>query len=127
MVEWLRPNRRTAMHLIALARWLARKAVTAEWKAQGRKVEFVEISEATNVYFMEHGREPICCYEIQKKQITSRRLFWTTRVPDAILRRAGSIKGAQDQQRSIKPPKFIVGLETAITSMGFSCPKGHVI
>src|SRR6266516_3472000 len=39
------PNRRTAMHLIALARWLARKAVTAEWKAQGRKVEFVGIAE----------------------------------------------------------------------------------
>jgi hypothetical protein len=45
------------MHLIALACWLARKAVTAEWKAQGRKPEFSEIAEATNVYFMEHGKE----------------------------------------------------------------------
>jgi len=47
------------MHLIALARWLARKAVTAEWKAQGRKVEFVGIAEATNVYLMEHRNELI--------------------------------------------------------------------
>src|SRR5258708_25892957 len=31
----------------------------------------------------------MCYSEIQKKQITSRRLFWTTGVPGAIFRRAG--------------------------------------
>src|SRR6266849_7085292 len=51
MVGLANPNRRPAMHLIALARWLARKAVVAEWKAR--------IAEATKVYLMEHRNELI--------------------------------------------------------------------
>jgi hypothetical protein len=43
--------------VMILARWLAHKVVKAEWKAMGRKPEFSEISEATNVYFMEHRKE----------------------------------------------------------------------
>jgi hypothetical protein len=41
------------MHLIALARWLARKALTAEWKASGRKPVDIQPSEFAD-YFMEH-------------------------------------------------------------------------
>jgi hypothetical protein len=43
--------------VMILARWLARKAVKAEWKAKGRKPELSEIADATNVYFMEHRNE----------------------------------------------------------------------
>jgi len=48
--------RRTRMQLMSLARWLARKAVTAEWRAEGRKVQYIEareITEASNAY-LEH-------------------------------------------------------------------------
>ena len=38
---------RSAMHLLSLARWLARKAVKAEWKAEGRKVQYIEAKEIT--------------------------------------------------------------------------------
>jgi len=46
--------------ICTLVRWLARKAVKAEWKAMGRRPEYAEVSEiaeATNVYFMEHREE----------------------------------------------------------------------
>jgi hypothetical protein len=49
-------------YVMILARWLARKAVKAEWKSMGRRPEHAEPSElaaATNVYFMEHGKELI--------------------------------------------------------------------
>jgi hypothetical protein len=44
--------------ICALVRWLARKAVKAEWKAMGRKPEYADAA-ATNVYFMEHREELI--------------------------------------------------------------------
>lgn len=40
-----------------LARWLARKAVKAEWKAKGRNIRYAEIGAATNAYFLEHRNE----------------------------------------------------------------------
>jgi hypothetical protein len=46
--------------ICTLVRWLARKAVRAEWKAMGRRPEYAEVSElaaATNVYFIEHREE----------------------------------------------------------------------
>jgi hypothetical protein len=46
--------------ICALVRWLARKAVKAEWKAMGRRPQYAEASEiadATNVYFIEHRKE----------------------------------------------------------------------
>jgi hypothetical protein len=46
--------------VMILARWLARKAVKAEWKAQGRKVQYIdasEITEASNVYLVLHRNE----------------------------------------------------------------------
>ena len=48
------------MVVMTLARWLARKAVKAEWKAMGRKLQYEEareIAAASNVYFMEHRNE----------------------------------------------------------------------
>jgi hypothetical protein len=44
----------------ASTRWLASKAVKAEWKAMGRKPQYAEVSEiaaATNVYFIEHREQ----------------------------------------------------------------------
>jgi hypothetical protein len=46
--------------ICTLVRWLARKAVKAEWNAMGRnpqRAEFSEIAAATNVYFMVHRNE----------------------------------------------------------------------
>jgi hypothetical protein len=46
--------------ICALVRWLASKAIKAEWKAMGRRPEYAEVSEiaeATNVYFIEHRKE----------------------------------------------------------------------
>jgi len=43
-------------YVMTLARWLASKAVKAQWKAQGRKPK---IGEATKVYFTEHEKELI--------------------------------------------------------------------
>src|SRR5215510_4356366 len=43
-----------------LVRYLARKAVKAEWKAMGRKPQYAEASElatAANVYFTKHREE----------------------------------------------------------------------
>ena len=48
------------MNILPLVRWLARKAVTAELKAQGRKVQYVEaaqITEASNSYLVLHKAE----------------------------------------------------------------------
>jgi hypothetical protein len=48
--------------VMTLARWLASKAVKAEWKASGRNPQYAEpndISEATNVYLIEHIEELI--------------------------------------------------------------------
>jgi hypothetical protein len=48
--------------VITIARWLANKAVKAEWKAMGRRPQYEEVSEiaaATNVYFMEHWKDLI--------------------------------------------------------------------
>jgi hypothetical protein len=42
--------------ICALVRWLARKAVKAEWKAMGRNPQCADAAEA-NVYFMEHREE----------------------------------------------------------------------
>jgi hypothetical protein len=44
-------------YVMTLGRWLASKAVKAEMKASGRKLEFSQVAEATNVYFMEHREE----------------------------------------------------------------------
>jgi hypothetical protein len=47
----------TTMHVLTLARWLARKAVTTEWRAQGRKVQYInasEITAATELDLMAH-------------------------------------------------------------------------
>src|SRR6266540_7334315 len=46
--------------ICTLVRWLARKAVKAEWKAMGRRPEHAEVSEiaaATNVYFIQHRKK----------------------------------------------------------------------
>ena len=46
--------------VMILARWLASKAVKAEWKAMGRKLQYEEaskIAEASNVYFIDHRNE----------------------------------------------------------------------
>jgi hypothetical protein len=43
--------------VITLARWIASKAVKAEWKSQGRKPKIGEIDKATTVYFAEHQNE----------------------------------------------------------------------
>jgi hypothetical protein len=48
------------MQLMTLARWLARKAVKQEWRAQGRKVQYIptsEITAAANLYLLKHRRE----------------------------------------------------------------------
>jgi hypothetical protein len=42
-----------------LARWLARKAYKEELRSVGRRPEYEEIGEATNIYFMEHREELI--------------------------------------------------------------------
>src|SRR5215468_5094653 len=50
----------TADEVMILARWLARKAIKARWKAMGRRPEYAEASEivaASNVYFLEHREE----------------------------------------------------------------------
>jgi hypothetical protein len=47
-------------YVMTLARWIASKAVRAEWKAGGRRPEYAEpgeIAKATNVYFIEHREE----------------------------------------------------------------------
>jgi hypothetical protein len=41
------------MQLLTLARWLAEKAIKAEWRAQGRKVQYIDLREliaATRAY-----------------------------------------------------------------------------
>jgi hypothetical protein len=46
--------------VLIMARWLARKAVRAEWKAMGRQLQYADASElaaASNVYFIEHREE----------------------------------------------------------------------
>jgi len=50
----------TGNEVMILARWLARKAIKARWKAMGRRPEYAEASEivaASNVYFIEHREE----------------------------------------------------------------------
>jgi NAD(P)-dependent dehydrogenase (short-subunit alcohol dehydrogenase family) len=45
------------MQLMTLARWLAHKAVKSEWRAQGRKVQYIhpgEITKETNLYLALH-------------------------------------------------------------------------
>jgi hypothetical protein len=45
---------------MTLARWIASKAVRAEWKSMGRRperAEACELAAATNVYFIEHREE----------------------------------------------------------------------
>ena len=44
-------------YVVTLARWLASKAVKAERKATGRKVEFSEVADATAAYFREHQQQ----------------------------------------------------------------------
>jgi hypothetical protein len=46
-------------YVMTLARWLASKAIKAQWKSQGREPGIGEISKATNVYFTEHEKELI--------------------------------------------------------------------
>jgi hypothetical protein len=43
-------------YVMTLARWLASKAVKAEWKSRGRKPEHIEPSEIT-AYFVLHRNE----------------------------------------------------------------------
>jgi hypothetical protein len=46
--------------LVTIARYLARKAIRAEWKAEGRKVQYIDIREltqASNFYLREHKAE----------------------------------------------------------------------
>jgi hypothetical protein len=46
--------------LITIARYLAKRAVKAEWKAEGRKVQYIqarEITAASNQYLREHKAE----------------------------------------------------------------------
>ncbi len=45
--------------VMTLAKWMAKKAVKAKWKAQGRKEKIGELSKAANVYFSEHEAELI--------------------------------------------------------------------
>jgi hypothetical protein len=45
-------------YVMTLARWIASKAVKAEWKSSGRKPEHMEPSEFA-AYFMEHREELI--------------------------------------------------------------------
>jgi hypothetical protein len=46
--------------LITIARYLAKRAVKAEWRAQGRKVQYIqarEITKASNIYLLRHKAE----------------------------------------------------------------------
>ncbi len=52
MTDKLRPE------VITLARWLARKAVKAEWRAMHRRPEYPEPSDI-NAYFAVHREELI--------------------------------------------------------------------
>ena len=44
-------------YVMTLARWIASKAVRAEWQTMGRQPKIGEVAKATNVYFMEHRKE----------------------------------------------------------------------
>jgi hypothetical protein len=46
-------------YVVTLARWIAKKAVKAQWKAQGSKEKIGELSKATDLYFTEHEKELI--------------------------------------------------------------------
>jgi hypothetical protein len=51
-----------APEVITLARWLAKKAIKAEWRATGRRPEYIEareLSAAANVYFADYRNELI--------------------------------------------------------------------
>jgi hypothetical protein len=46
--------------LITIARYLAKRAVKAEWRVEGRKVQYIdirEITQASNSYLREHKAE----------------------------------------------------------------------
>jgi hypothetical protein len=46
--------------LITIARYLAKQAVKAEWRAQGQKVQYIEtgeITKASNLYLLRHKAE----------------------------------------------------------------------
>jgi hypothetical protein len=48
--------------LLTIARYLAKQAVKAEWRAQGRKVQYIpvkELSIASNLYLLTHRAELI--------------------------------------------------------------------
>jgi hypothetical protein len=51
----------TLMHeVMILARWMARMRLKAEWKSQGRKVQYIEareITEASRAYLVLHRNE----------------------------------------------------------------------
>jgi hypothetical protein len=54
------PHPHLTRHLLTLARWLAQKAVKAEWKAKGRQVQYIDakdLIEAGNVYLVLHQPE----------------------------------------------------------------------
>jgi hypothetical protein len=38
-------------NVVTLARWLARNAIKAEWRAMGRRPEYTGTGDAANVYF----------------------------------------------------------------------------
>jgi hypothetical protein len=45
---------------MTLAHWLARKAIKAQWRAQGRKVHYIEaaqLAKAASAYLSEHRAE----------------------------------------------------------------------
>jgi hypothetical protein len=46
--------------LITIARYLAKRAVKTEWRAQGRKVQYIEareITKASDIYLLRHKLE----------------------------------------------------------------------
>jgi hypothetical protein len=46
--------------LLTIARYLAKRAVKDEWRAQGRKVQYIEareITKASDIYFLRHRTE----------------------------------------------------------------------
>jgi hypothetical protein len=84
---------------MTLARCLARKAVKEEWRAQGRKVQYIhpsEITKASNRYLEEHRNELmmeaaqrfICGTPFETR---ARQERWKTLVKEAIRAEGGKV------------------------------------
>ena len=79
-------------YVMTLARWLASKAVKAEWKATGRKVEFSEVDDATAAYFREHQQqllEEACDHPVAKENRRKERMKLAKKVVIAEIRERG--------------------------------------